>query len=117
MSEPVFCIVLYSCILFVLVLCLFLQDPISLTPTIVVLGLNPLSSADIMVKMDSSDMIDDDGSVDISLVLAISFALFHIYQVHYPNPLRKTMAFLEAFVFEMKINVPITVQELFNSLH
>ncbi|XP_041959619.1 uncharacterized protein LOC121718612 isoform X2 [Alosa sapidissima] len=93
------------------------QEPISPTPTIVMTGSNPLSSTEVAVKMDGCNMILDDGSIDVSLALAVSFSLFHVYQVHYPKPLRKTLAFLEAFVFQMKSAVPLTVQKLFNSLH
>ncbi|KAL2089234.1 hypothetical protein ACEWY4_016133 [Coilia grayii] len=93
------------------------QEPISPTPTIVVTGSNPLSSTEVAVKMDGCNMILDDGSIDISLALAVFFCLFHVYDVQYPKPLRKTMAFLEAFVFEMKSAVPLTVQKLVSSLH
>lgn len=116
-GKLVQCLLVYMLVFVIFCNVLFnLQEPISPTPTIVMTGSNPLSSAEVAVKMDDCDMILDDGSIEVSLALAVAFSLFHVYQVHYPKPLRKTLAFLEAFVFQMKSAVPLTVQKLFNSL-
>nr|XP_054588539.1 sterile alpha motif domain-containing protein 3-like [Nothobranchius furzeri] len=95
------------------------KDPVFPTPTVVLTGCrdeNPLQSEAITVKMDNEEILLDDGSVDISLALAVTFCLYHIFQVQYPKNLRKTVSFLETFVFEMKGSVPIAVQRFYNSL-
>ncbi|GLD63211.1 sterile alpha motif domain-containing protein 3-like isoform X1 [Lates japonicus] len=91
------------------------KDPVYPTPTIVVSNCkneNPLQSNAITVKMDDTEMLLDDGSVDVSLALAIAFSLYHIFQIEYPENLRKTVSFLEAFVFKMKGSAPIAVQRI-----
>ena len=89
------------------------------TPTIVLSNCKkecPLQSSAITVKMDETEMLLDDGSIDISLALAIVLSLYHIFQVEYPKNLRKTISFLESFVLKMKVSAPIAVQKFFNSL-
>lgn len=89
------------------------------TPTIVLSDCTnecPLQSGAINVKMDDTEMLLDDGSVDISLALAVTFSLYHIFQVEYPINLKKTVSFLEAFVFKMKGCSSIAVQRFYNSL-
>nr|XP_054599286.1 uncharacterized protein LOC129163949 [Nothobranchius furzeri]XP_054599287.1 uncharacterized protein LOC129163950 [Nothobranchius furzeri] len=95
------------------------KDPVFPTPTVVLTDCrdeDPLQSEAITVKMDNEEILLDDGSVDISLALAATFSLYHIFQVQYPKNLRKTVSFLETFVFKMKRSVPIAVQRFYNSL-
>ncbi|XP_071353416.1 uncharacterized protein, partial [Trachinotus anak] len=95
------------------------QNPVYATPTIVLRDVRnecPLQSSAITVKMDDTEMILDGGSVDISPALAVAFSLYHVIQVEYPRNLRKTVSFLEAFVFKIKDHAPIAVQRFYNSL-
>lgn len=95
------------------------QDPVYPTPTIVMVDCkdgNPLSSDSVSIKMDGEDMVEDDGGIDISLAISLLYALYQIYNIAYPKGVRKTVSFLEAFIFKRKVPVSISVQRLFNSL-
>ncbi|KAK7175612.1 hypothetical protein R3I93_002520 [Phoxinus phoxinus] len=95
------------------------QDPPHPTPAIVLKDCengNPLTSGSISIRMDGEDMVEDDGGIDISLAVSLLYSMYQIYNVAYPKYLRKTMAFLEAFVFKRSGPVPICVKRVYNSL-
>jgi len=80
-------------------MCLFSQDPPHTTPAIVLKDCengNPLASGSVSIKMDGELKMR---GVDVSLGVSLLYSMYQIYNVAYPKCLRKTISFLEAFVF------------------
>ncbi|KAL0992918.1 hypothetical protein UPYG_G00100940 [Umbra pygmaea] len=96
-----------------------LMDPPYPTPAIVLKDCengNPLAGGSVSIRMDGEDMVEEDGGIDVSLAVSLLYSMFQIYNVAYPKCLRKTMAFLEAFVFKRSGPIPICVKRVYNSL-
>ena len=72
----------------------------------------------ILVHMDNIQILRDDPSLDISFALSAVFSLFYVFGVEYPKGLKKTMLFLERYVFKMNLKeaVPITVKRVYNAI-
>ncbi|XP_066542286.1 sterile alpha motif domain-containing protein 3-like isoform X2 [Hoplias malabaricus] len=89
------------------------------TPQIILSGCKegvPLQYSLVKVTMDKEIMVDD--CTDVSLALGVLFGTYFVFGVEYPKGLKKTLTFLEAFVFKMKEErfLPITLKRVFNSL-
>ncbi|KAK6488871.1 hypothetical protein HHUSO_G7826, partial [Huso huso] len=78
-----------------------------------------------LLKEDSSTlfvidqpMLTDDLNLDVSLALGAVFSLYYIFGIEYPKQTRKTMSFLEAFVFKLNTSktVPICLKRLYNAV-
>ncbi|XP_049320677.1 sterile alpha motif domain-containing protein 3 isoform X4 [Astyanax mexicanus] len=89
------------------------------TPQIILSGCKegvPLQHSLVKVTMDKEIIVED--CTDISLALCVLFSTYFVFGVEYPKGLKKTLTFLEAFVFKMKEEkfLPITLKRVFNSL-
>lgn len=81
-------------------------------------GRDILHSDGITVEADGVCVTRDDGTVDLTLGLALLMAVYWIYGFQYPKSLKKTFAFLEKHIFEIPAckNTPVSVTRLFTDL-
>ena len=77
-----------------------------------------LHGESIVAAADGCTLTQDDGSVDCTLGIALLMAIYWVYGFQYPKGLKKTFAFFEHYIFELKSKktVPVPVVRLHTEL-
>lgn len=66
--------------------------------------------------MDNIQVVHDDDSIKMSYALGFTLCSVLCVWNREPRGLSKTFTYLEGFVFELNISVPVTIVSVFNSL-
>ena len=98
----------------------FLQEVRSVTLTLAFNAgsdsANPLKADSIDIWIDGVRVIAD--GMDASLAVCCLMAAYYVYGIEYPVNLRKTLLFLQKFIFDLEenVNIPVSVLRAYNML-
>jgi len=78
-----------------------------------------LHGDNITVKADGCCLVVDDGTLDVTLGLALLLSIYWVYGFQYPRCLRRTFSFFDRYIFQLNsvTTVPIPVIKLFTELN
>ena len=81
-------------------------------------GEDLLHGEDLIVMADGCTLTKDVGTMDCIMGILLLYSVYWIYGFQYPETLKKTFAFFDAFVFELNSQktVPVSVLRLHTEL-